>query len=56
MGLEAPKTLTRRLVVEEILNMNGAISTFLELAIDIGSSSVEPSLEILFDVSGVRIV
>jgi len=53
---ESGEAMTGSLIVEEILHVYSAVLSFLELTIDIGSSTVEPSLEVLFDGSGVWIV
>jgi len=41
---------------EKELNVDGALSTLLKLAVDIGATSIKPSFEIGFDRSSVWIV
>jgi len=53
---ETGKAWTGPFVVKEILDVDSAVLSFLELAIDISSSVVEPSFQVRFDSSGVWIV
>jgi len=41
---------------EKELNVDGALSTLLKLAVDIGATCIKPSFEIGFDRCGIRVV